>query len=86
MRYPDGGGLTAAELIEAGASDGKIARRFRVSRMSAPPAAAARLAGRLRAGPEEIRSYGRGAKTRTDRLRLAARLTNVVVPASHPPH
>jgi len=48
MRYPDGGGLTAeerarreevrlaaAELIEAGAGDGEIARRFRVSRMSA---------------------------------------------------
>ena len=48
MRYPDGGGLTAedrarreqvrltaADLIEAGASDQEIARRFRVSRMSA---------------------------------------------------
>jgi transposase len=48
MRYPDGGGLTAAErarreqvrsaaadLIEAGASDLEVARRFRVSRMSA---------------------------------------------------
>ncbi len=48
MRYPDGGGLdaaerarremvrlSAAELIEAGASDRKVARRFRVSRMSA---------------------------------------------------
>ena len=48
MRYADGGGLTAeqrarrgrvrleaAELIEAGASDEEIARRFRVSRMSA---------------------------------------------------
>ena len=48
MRYPDGGGLTAAErarrervrlaaaeLIEEGASDREIARRFRVSRMSA---------------------------------------------------
>ena len=47
MRYPDGGGLdaaerarreqvrlAAAELIEAGASDPEIARRFRVSRMS----------------------------------------------------
>jgi transposase len=46
MRYPDGGGLdaaerarreqvrlTAAELIEAGASDREAARRFRVSRM-----------------------------------------------------
>jgi transposase len=48
MRYPDGGGLDAAErarrerlrleaaeLIEAGASDLEVARRFRVSRMSA---------------------------------------------------
>jgi len=48
MRYPDGGGLTAAERarreqvrlaaadqIEAGASDREVARRFRVSRMSA---------------------------------------------------
>jgi len=48
MRYPDGGGLdaaerarreqvrlAAAELIDEGASDGEVARRFRVSRMSA---------------------------------------------------
>jgi transposase len=48
MRYPDGGGLTAeqrarreqvrlaaAELIEAGAGDQEVAKRFRVSRMSA---------------------------------------------------
>jgi hypothetical protein len=48
MKYPDGGGLDAperarrerlrleaAELIEAGASDRSIAKRFRVSRMSA---------------------------------------------------
>ena len=48
MRYPDGGGLTAedrarreqvrlaaAELIEAGASDREVARRLRVTRMSA---------------------------------------------------
>src|ERR1700733_13847713 len=48
MRYPDGGGLDAAErarreqvrldaagLIEAGASDREIAKRLRVSRMSA---------------------------------------------------
>ena len=47
VRYPDGGGLdaaerarrekvrlAAAEMIEAGASDREIARRFRVSRMS----------------------------------------------------
>ncbi|WP_405476530.1 winged helix-turn-helix domain-containing protein [Streptomyces sp. NBC_00009] len=48
MRYPDGGGLTAEErarreqvrlaatgLIEAGATDREVARRFRVTRMSA---------------------------------------------------
>ncbi|MFD9506032.1 winged helix-turn-helix domain-containing protein [Streptomyces mirabilis] len=48
MRYPDGGGLTAeersrreqvrlaaADLIEAGAGDREVARRFRVTRMSA---------------------------------------------------
>ncbi|MFF2364540.1 IS630 family transposase [Streptomyces sp. NPDC058122] len=48
MRYPDGGGLAAeerarreqvrleaADLIEAGASDREVARRFRVTRMSA---------------------------------------------------
>ena len=48
MRYPDGGGLTAierarreqvrlaaADLIEAGASDREVAKRFRVTRMSA---------------------------------------------------
>jgi transposase len=48
MRYPDGGGLdagerarreqvrlAAAELIEAGAGDREVGRRFRVSRMSA---------------------------------------------------
>ena len=48
MRYPDGGGLdaaerarrekvrlAAAEMIEAGARDQDIAKRFRVSRMSA---------------------------------------------------
>jgi transposase len=48
MRYPDGGGLdaderarreqvrlAAAELIEHGANDREVARRFRVSRMSA---------------------------------------------------
>src|ERR1700751_2737063 len=47
MRYPDGGGLDAAErarrervrlgaaeVIEAGAGDREVAKRFRVSRMS----------------------------------------------------
>ena len=53
MRYPDGGGLTAgerarreqvrlaaAELIEAGASDREVAKRFQVTRMSANRSAA----------------------------------------------
>jgi transposase len=48
VRYPEGGGLTAAQrarreqvrlaaadLIEAGASDREVARRFRITRMSA---------------------------------------------------
>jgi hypothetical protein len=48
IKYSDGGGLTAAErarreqvrlaaaeMIEAGASDREVAKRFRVSRMSA---------------------------------------------------
>jgi hypothetical protein len=34
MRYPDGGGLEAAEMIEAGASDNEVAKQFPVSRMS----------------------------------------------------
>jgi len=58
MRYPDGGGLTAAErgrreqvrlaaaeLMEAGAGDREVARRFRVSRMSANRWRRARAAG-----------------------------------------
>ena len=39
---------------------------------SAPSVAVARLAEQLRVDPDEIRSYGRRAKTRTDHLRLAA--------------
>jgi transposase len=67
MRYPDGGGLTAAErarreqvrlaaadLIEAGASDREVARRFRVSRMPANrwrrPLAAGRRPGQAVGG------------------------------------
>src|SRR5512142_1138267 len=62
MRYPDGGGLdaaerarreqlrlAAAELIEAGASDPEIARHFRVSRMSANRWRRALAAGGARA-------------------------------------
>jgi transposase len=66
MRYPDGGGLTAAErarreqvrlsaaeLIEAGACDREVAERFRVSRVSANRwrrALAAGAGGRREAG------------------------------------
>src|SRR5262249_53276153 len=59
MRYGQGGGLTAAEparrervrlaaaeLIEAGASDREVAKRFRVSRMSANRWRRALAAGR----------------------------------------
>jgi transposase len=67
MRYPDGGGLTAqervrreqvrlaaAELIDAGATDGEVARRFRVSRMSANRWRRALAAG----GREALASQG----------------------------
>jgi transposase len=69
MRYPDGGGLdagerarreqvrlAAAELIEAGASDREVARRFRVSRMSANRWRRALAAG----GREALASRGAG--------------------------
>ena len=69
MRYPDGGGLTAAErarrervrlqaaeLIEAGASDLEVARRLRVSRMSANRWRRALAAG----GREALASRGAG--------------------------
>ena len=69
MRYPDGGGLDAAErarrekvrleaadLIEAGASDGEIAKRFRVSRMSVNRWRRALAAG----GREAMASKGAG--------------------------
>ena len=69
MRYPDGGGLTAAErarreqvrlaaagLIEAGASDPEIARRFRVSRMPANRWRRALAAG----GKQALASKGAG--------------------------
>ena len=69
MRYPDGGGLDAAErarrekvrleaagMIEAGASDQEIARRFRVSRMSVNRRRRALAAG----GQEALASRGAG--------------------------
>src|SRR2546430_9603882 len=69
MRYPDGGGLdaaerarrervrlAAAEMIEAGASDREIARRFRVSRMSVNRWRRALAAG----GREALASKGAG--------------------------
>ena len=40
---------------------------------SAPPVAVARLAGQLGVDPDELRSYGRRAKTRTEHLRLVAK-------------
>ena len=69
MRYPDGGGLDAAErarrekvrleaadLIEAGDSDREIAKRFRVSRMSVNRWRRALAAG----GREALASKGAG--------------------------
>ena len=69
MRYPDGGGLDAAErasrekvrleaadLIEAGASDQEIAKRFQVSRMSVNRWRRALAAG----GREALASKGAG--------------------------
>ena len=69
MRYPDGGGLdaaerarreqvrlAAAEMIEAGASDREIARQFRVSRMSVNRWRRALAAG----GREALASKGAG--------------------------
>jgi transposase len=80
MRYPDGGGLdvgertrreqvrlAAAELIEAGASDREVARRFRVSRMSANRWRRALAAG----GRAALASRGAGgAKCRLTRAQL----------------
>ena len=69
MRYPDGGGLdaaerarrervrlAAAEMIEAGAGDREIARHFRVSRMSVNRWRRALAAG----GREALASRGAG--------------------------
>ena len=81
MRYADGGGLTAAErerrervrleaagLIEAGASDREVARRMRVSRMSANRWRRALAAG----GREALASKGAGgAKCRLSPAQVA---------------
>src|SRR2546430_13706825 len=86
MRYPDGGGrdaaerarrervrLAAAEMIEAGASDREIAKRFRVSRMSANRWRRALASG----GREALASKGAGGTgsgvTGPPGLRCAAR-------------
>src|SRR5260370_10999639 len=73
MRYADGGGLTAeerarreqvrlaaADLIEAGASDREVARRFRVTRMSANRWRRALAAG----GRQALASRGAGGARR----------------------
>jgi transposase len=81
MRYPDGGGLTAAErarrekvrlqaadMIEAGAGDQEIARRLRVSRMSANRWRRALASG----GREALASKGAGgAKCKLTAVQLA---------------
>jgi putative transposase len=81
MRYPDGGGLTAAErarrervrleaaeLIEAGASDREVAVRLRVSRMSANRWRRALAAG----GRQALATKGAGgAKCRLSPSQLA---------------
>ena len=72
MRYPDGGGLdaaerarreqvrlAAAEMIEAGAGDREIAKRFRVSRMSVNRWRRALAVG----GREALASKGAGGAT-----------------------
>jgi transposase len=81
MRYPDGGGLTAAgrarrervrlvaaEMIEAGAGDREVAKRFRVSRMSANRWRRALASG----GREALVSKGAGgAKCKLSPAQLA---------------
>ena len=81
MRYADGGGLdaaerarrekvrlAAAEMIEAGASDREVARRFRVSRMSVNRWRRALAAG----GREALASRGAGgAKCKLTRAQVA---------------
>ena len=81
MRYPDGGGLdaaeqgcreqvqlAAAEMIEAGASDREVAKRFRVSRMSANRWRRTLAAG----GREALASKGAGgAKCKLTAVQVA---------------
>jgi len=81
MRYPDGGGLdaaerarrervrlAAAEMIEAGASDREVAKRFRVSRMSVNRWRRALAAG----GREALASRGAGgAKCKLSEAQVA---------------
>jgi len=81
MRYPDGGGLTAeqrarrekvrleaAAMIEDGATDQQVARRLRVSRMSANRWRRALAAG----GREALASKGPGgAKCKLSAAQLA---------------
>jgi transposase len=81
MRYPDGGGLdaaerarrervrlAAAEMIEAGAGDQEIAKRFRVSRMSVNRWRRALAAG----GREALASKGAaGAKCKLTEAQVA---------------
>jgi transposase len=82
MRYSDGGGLSAqerarrervrfaaAEMIEAGATDREVARRFRVTRMSANRWRRALAAG----GRESLVSKGPGgARCRLSPAQLRA--------------
>jgi hypothetical protein len=100
MGYPDGGGLTAleracqkqvrlaaAELIEAGTSDREVAKRFRVSRMSATRLLA-------HGGLEDLGSGGSlgispnpaslGSRRARDRSALAVLNQNPQAPRRHP--
>ena len=47
-----------------------------------PPVAVARLADQLGVDPDELRSYGRRAKTRTEHLRLVAKYLGWRLPAT----
>lgn len=97
MRYPDGGGLTAeertrreqvrlaaADLFEAGVSDRKVARRFRVTRMSANRRRRALASG----GRQALASRGPGGarcKLDSGRLRVFERVLDAGPAASGRP-